>query len=163
MDGPGKGIFGIRREDIAKRSSHADRARRLYEYSSTRFVPPVPVAPRPDQCYPGAHLSHHHLSTYAHPIGGKIYSHRPNQPDLTRVEPLQSPFHWVEPKTTVSPIISTLTSAKRPNPSPDELTRSLTRPARGDTPDPRRQNSIKTAVSYVEGSERQSAWRNAQA
>ncbi|EGN95304.1 hypothetical protein SERLA73DRAFT_77324 [Serpula lacrymans var. lacrymans S7.3] len=159
----GKGIFGIRREDIAKRSLHTDRARRLYEYSSTRFVPPVPVAPRSDQCYPGAHLPHRHPLTSTHPVGGKIYSHRPNQPNLTRVEPLQSPFHWVEPKTTISPIISTSTSAKHPNPSPDEPTRSPTRPARGDTPDPRRQNSIEAAVSYVEGKERQSAWRNAQA
>ncbi|EGO20789.1 hypothetical protein SERLADRAFT_442135 [Serpula lacrymans var. lacrymans S7.9] len=108
-DGLGKGIFGIRREDIAKRSSHADRVRWLYEYSSARFVPPVLVTPRPDQCYPGAHLPHHHPSTSTHPVGGKIYSHRPNQPDLTKVEPLQSPFHWVEPKTTISPIISTST------------------------------------------------------
>ncbi|EGN99440.1 hypothetical protein SERLA73DRAFT_73962 [Serpula lacrymans var. lacrymans S7.3] len=113
----GKGIFGIRREDIAKQNLHADRARRLYKYSSTWFVPPVLVAPRPDQCYPRAHLPHHHPSTYAHPVGGKIYSHHPNQPDLTRVEPLQSPFHWVKPKTTISrqEVILQIPAAKTPS------------------------------------------------
>ncbi|EGN98418.1 hypothetical protein SERLA73DRAFT_183419, partial [Serpula lacrymans var. lacrymans S7.3] len=78
-DGRGKGIFGIRREDLANRGAHADRARRLYEYSSTRFVPPVPIIPRSDQCYPGAHLPHRHSTTSAHPVSGKIHSHRPNQ------------------------------------------------------------------------------------
>ncbi|EGO01675.1 hypothetical protein SERLA73DRAFT_177102, partial [Serpula lacrymans var. lacrymans S7.3] len=78
-DGRGKGIFGIRREDLANRGTHADRARRLYEYSSTRFVPPVPIIPRSDQCYPGAHLPHRHSTTSAHPVSGKIHSHRPNQ------------------------------------------------------------------------------------
>ncbi|EGO22319.1 hypothetical protein SERLADRAFT_440339 [Serpula lacrymans var. lacrymans S7.9] len=45
VDGRGKGIFGIRREDLANRGVHADRARWLYEYSSTQFVPPVPIIP----------------------------------------------------------------------------------------------------------------------
>ncbi|EGN96469.1 hypothetical protein SERLA73DRAFT_76426 [Serpula lacrymans var. lacrymans S7.3] len=152
-DGHGKGIFGIRREDLANRSAHADRVRRLFEYSSTRFVPPVPIIPRADQCYPGAHLTHCHSTTSVHPVSGRIHSHRPNQPNLARVEPLQSPFHWVEPKTTNIPVTSTLTSVKRPNPSSsDKPTRSPTRPERSDTPDPHRENSIETAVSPKPGS-----------
>ncbi|EGO03879.1 hypothetical protein SERLA73DRAFT_175571, partial [Serpula lacrymans var. lacrymans S7.3] len=78
-DGRGKGIFGIRQEDLANQSAHVDRARWLYEYSSTRFVPPVPITPRSDQCYPRAHLPHRYPTTSAHPVSGKIHSHRPNQ------------------------------------------------------------------------------------